>query len=114
MAISKHMEIAQTILSQLGGRRFTVMTGAKDMYAFRASSEGDSQGGLQFRLPRGLASRGINCIRISLNTSDTYTVEALKIGSKARGFTVVESREGVYADMLEELISGLTGLATRI
>ena len=58
------MNIAQEIFRQLGGNRFSVMTGSKNY-----TSIGN---GLQFSLPKRY--NGINKISITLEGDDTYTV----------------------------------------
>ena len=62
--------IAQTILAQLGGRRFIAMTGARNFIC--------GENYLMFSLPKGFAKDGINKIRITLDWTDTYIFEALK------------------------------------
>jgi hypothetical protein len=51
-------EVAETILEQLGGKRFIVMTGAKHFAA-----DGNA---LRFRLPSNFAKSGINAVTISI------------------------------------------------
>lgn len=100
--------VANTILEQLGGRRFVAMTGAKYLLA--------DKNALVFQLPRAFAKDGINAVRIVLDPSDTYTVEFKKIGTARSGYrcTVVKSLENVYADQLQEVFSSATGLSTRL
>lgn len=96
------MTVANTILEQLGGNRFRVMTGAKNFI-------GDTKS-LTFRLPgNGFCKDGINCVRVTLNPSDTYTIEFLKI----RGMKVatVKTMSDVYSDRLRPLVAETTGLA---
>ncbi len=52
------MQVAQTILQQLGGRRFMAMTGARAMAAHKD--------GLSFKLPSNFARHGINYVKITL------------------------------------------------
>jgi hypothetical protein len=61
---ASNTEIAKTILEQIGGRQFTSMTGAKNLVA--------TQGGLHFKLPRGMAKDGITNVLVVLEPSDTY------------------------------------------
>lgn len=101
------LEIANTILKQLGGSRFQAMTGAKDMLAL-------TEGGLQMGLPRGAAINGINKVQILLDANDTYTVKAFRVNA-SKG--LVEEKgvsEGVYNDCLQATFEALTGLATRL
>lgn len=99
--------IANTILAQLGGRRFISMTGARNFV-----------GGvnyLMFSLPAGLAKDSINKVRITLDWTDTYIFEALKV---SRGpelkFETIEKLEYVYADDLEDIFTRVTGLDTHL
>lgn len=64
-------EIAKTILQQLGGNRFIVMTGAKDFVAI--------DNGLQFRIGRNGSSA--NRVKIILQGDDTYTMQFWKISN---------------------------------
>jgi hypothetical protein len=98
------MQVAQTILEQLGGGRFLAMTGARDLVA-----AGD---GLRMRLPRGLAKDGISHVAINLEASDLYTVRFLK----ARNLKVetVAEEAGVYHDQLQMIFKLHTGLDTRL
>ncbi len=97
------MQVANTILEQLGGNRFLAMTGAKQLVGM--------DNGLMFGLPRG-AKDGINKVRITLTPDDFYTVEFFKI----RGIDVrpVGECEMVYADTLRATFEKLTGLRTSL
>ena len=92
-------QIAQTILQQLGGNRFAVMTGAKNFI--------DTGDGLSFKLGRN--ESGITHVTITLTPDDLYTVRFQRVW----GHKVTEkgTTEGVYNDMLRNLISSKTGLA---
>ncbi|WP_235612499.1 hypothetical protein [Vibrio cyclitrophicus] len=70
----QRLQVANTILMQLGGRRFSMMTGAKQFVAIER--------GLLFALPARLAKQGINKMRIELEANDTYTVTALKVNAR--------------------------------
>ena len=96
-------QIADTILDQLGGNRFIAMTGAKG-FTF------DAEGALSMRIGRN--SKSINYLKISLTPADLYTMEFKRI----RGVKVtdVETFEGVYCDMLQELFTEATGLYTHM
>lgn len=94
------MTIAQTILEQLGGGRFVVMTGAR---AFVSTGKG-----LRFRVP----SRTANVVEITLTPSDEYNMTF----SYIRGSSVREVKqfEGVYFDQLQSLFTEVTGMYTRL
>ncbi len=100
--------VAETILEQLGGRRFIMMTGAKDLV-----SDKDS---LRFKLPGGgFAKDGINFVQITLTPADTYTVTFSKKG-RAPSFTVtvVSEYTDVYNDNLRTVFETVTGLRTKL
>ena len=95
-------QVAETILHQLGGNRFLVMTGARNLVYDRTS--------LTFKVGRN--SKSVTHCRIVLDPSDTYTVEFLWVRGhhvKTRG-----THEGVYCDQLVEIFERGTGLATRL
>lgn len=92
--------VAQEILQQLGGNKFLAMTGAKQLV-------GDTRS-LQF----SLRARGINKMRITLDASDTYTLE----GFSYRNLTMkkVWEKSGIYADDLQTVFTQMTGLDTHL
>lgn len=96
------LTVANTILEQLGGRRFLAMTGAKDLL-------GDTDS-LWLRLPR--TAKGINKIRIKLEPSDTYTV----IGYRYRNLELTEIAKvsDVYCEALQRTFTSITGLDTHL
>lgn len=96
------IHIASTILEQLGGQRFVALVGARSPAAIK--------NGLAFRLPSYLALKGINAVRITLDPSDTYTVEFSKI--RGTQFVEVSKFDGIYADGLAALFTAETGLFT--
>jgi hypothetical protein len=98
-------EVAQTIWSQLGSRMFGVMTGATK-FEFNERS-------LSFKLPgKNFAKHDINHVEIVLRGDDTY----LMIFSRKRGKKniAIETRAGVYCDMLQETFTEVTGLQTHL
>lgn len=101
-----NQQIAKTILEQLGGRAFVLMTGAKNFVA------GESD--VSFRLPGGggFCKDGINAVNITLMPNDTYKVSFKRIrGGKV---TEVSSHDDVYFDQLPEIFRDATGLETRM
>lgn len=98
--------IAQTILQQLGGKRFAVMTGAHTF-----TDDGDA---LTFRLPgkSGYVKDGINVVRVRLTAADDYEVEFFR----HRGMTweIVYKTDGIYCDQLREVFENHTGLRTSL
>lgn len=97
-----NMTVANTILEQLGGRAFVVMTGSKNFVG--------SDNSLSFKVGRN--PKSISHVRIALNAMDTYDVEFLRI----RKFDpqVVAYKEGVYFDQLQDIFTAETGLYTRL
>lgn len=92
---------ANSILAQMGGNKFTAMTGAQCVTTPDA---------LHVHLPR--AARGVNSIVIRLDPTDTYTV----LFNKRRGLNLkqIAAHSGVYADQLQTLFTTETGLATHL
>lgn len=103
MTKEQRAEIAQTIIQQLGGRRFSVMTGAHTFIALES--------GLQFKLPRGAKNKA-NLVRITLTPLDLYTVEFIKYRNLEQ--KVISTHEMVYFDQLQELFTEQTGLDTHL
>ncbi len=99
-----NLYVSRTILEQLGGRRFIAMTGARDLIG------GNDY--LMFRLPRGLAKNGINKIKITLHWTDTYIVEAMRLGPVA--CETIEIADTVYAEDLQLVFTRLSGLDTHL
>lgn len=97
-------QVAQTILEQLGGRRFVVMTGANYL-------TGDANS-LRFRLSSRLTSNKANLVKITLEASDLYTIEYFR----CRGLEVtsVGRDDGVYAEQLRSFFTKATGLETSL
>lgn len=96
------MSVAQTILQQLGGNRFIMMTGAKNLLS--------STTGLTFKIMRN--AKGVTHVKITLTPLDLYKVEFLKI----RGTTIsmVSEFDDIYCDQLVELFEKETGLYTHL
>jgi hypothetical protein len=103
--------VGQTIWQQLGGRRFSIMTGAKDI-AFHDN-------GISFKIGRN--STATNRVSITLDPSDTYIVEFQKVsfprvntkGEFVDGkVKVLHKAEDIYCDMLRDCFTNFTGLYT--
>lgn len=78
------MVIAKTILEQLGGRKFLVMTGAKNLMSI--------DGGLSLALPSRFATNGINRVTIEIDANDTYVVTFSKVWG-SQHFGTIKKRE---------------------
>ncbi len=99
------MNVSQTIASQIGNRAFTMM-GAKNLFS--------SDKGLSFKIGHnagnGMDGR-VSHITITLDPSDTYTVEFTRCNTRAKIVVKVLGRyEGIHADGLHSLIQNETGL----
>lgn len=93
----------QIVLAQLGSaRRIKLMTGAKHFVLTDA--------GVNIGLP------GSKCVRITLDPSDTYTVETLRFARSRdvlRGkplFSILHTASGVHVEQLAETFTAQTGL----
>ena len=92
--------VANTIANQLGGtNRLYAMVAA---HSFLCDHES-----LTFKIG-ARALKGIKCVKVTLDPSDTYTVEFWSI----RGINVKKVSEvhGVYCDNLKSVIEATTGL----
>lgn len=100
--MTTELQVAKTILEQLGGNRFVAMTGARN---FTAGSNF-----LLFSLPRAKAS--IRKVRIILTPADLYRVEFFggRDMRQFHGFT----HDGVYCDKLQSIFTAVTGLYTTL
>lgn len=113
--------IANEIYRQLGGNKFTVMTGAKDFVPV--------ENGLRFRIGRN-ASKA-NMVMITLNALDTYDVKFIKHTpaklvvnhrkataewreEKTETVKAYTDFDGIYNDMLQDVFTMVTGLYTRL
>ncbi len=101
------MTVAKTILEQLGGKAFIVMTGAKNFTG--------NEKGLSFKLPGkpGYVKDGINVVSVTLMPDDTYNVQFSKSRGRILG-KLVKEVEGVYFEQLPEIFREATGLETRM
>ncbi len=94
------LTVANTILKQLGGNRFKVMTGASNFC-------GDTNS-LSFRLP-GDISKKIRYVRVVLTPADLYDVSYLNNKGVA-----LKQNEGIYFDSLQRCFTEATGLDTHL
>jgi hypothetical protein len=101
-----YLDTANTILEQLGGRRFIAMTGARGLVA--------GKNGLSFRLPRSpFNAKRINAVQIELTPGDTYRIAFYRI-SPAASETVIAVHDGVYCDELADVFTQETNLLTHL
>ena len=97
MAEGGNVEVAKTILAQLGGAgRLNAMTGAYNFIAM--------PNGVSFRIKNQRA----NYIKITLTSMDLYNLEVGRI--RGNNYTVVVEKFGLYNDMLKPAIEKATGM----
>jgi len=92
---------AKTILQQLGGNHFLVMTGAQIVNHTDTS--------IRFSLPRNMSHA--NRFEVILDSDDTYTVKLL---STTRNEPIVYRQSGLYFDMLQPEFTRITGMYTSL
>lgn len=108
------MKVANIILEQLGGNKFLAMTGANHLIA-----DGNT---LRMTLTKN-CSRA-NRLYITLDGDDTYTMRffrftAGKLNKKTYEWTEdktedIKTVNGVYCDMLQDIFTATTGMATSL
>ena len=102
--MSESMAVATTIRDQIGTGALAMM-GAKNLIGTRA--------GLSFKVGRN--PKRVTHVRVTLDPTDTYTVEFLLVNDRA-SVTVktLSELDGVYADMLLDVLKSGTGLEVRL
>ena len=95
---------ANTLLQQLGGNKFMVMTGAKNLMVDRKEKS------LQMRI--GKNSKGINHVKITYMPDDTYKMDFGRI--RKLDYKVVRSVSNVYAEALQDVFTEVTGMYTSL
>ncbi len=105
MSREERLQVANIILTQLGGPRFFIMTGATQPIAI--------ENGVMFTLPARLAKQGINRVRIELDASDTYTMTTLKVSARRDESIEIQCESLIYCDQLEAVFEDMTGVYTR-
>jgi len=97
-------EVAQTILAQLGGKKFLAMTGAKGLM--------HSDNSLIMTIPaRAAKNKATHCV-VTLNSADEYDVRFMKI----RGVNVSDlpGSANVQAADLARVFTDHTGMHTSL
>ena len=97
------MQIAQTILSQLGGNKFVAMTGSKNFLAV--------ENGINMKLTRNKCKA--QWLRITLNGKDLYDMKFYSADKELNKTTKVQYND-VYFDQLQNLFTQATGLYTSL
>ena len=95
--------VAETILKTLGGNKFRMMTGAKNL-------AGD-ENSLSMRIGRN--SSNSNYLKITLNSMDLYDMKFCKLTRKFEEKSVTEYSD-VYNDMFTEVFEKHTGMYTKL
>lgn len=103
--MTRNQQVAATILAQLGGHQFAVMTGMKNALT--------TENGVQFSIGRG-AKNGINKVVVTLTPSDTYDVTFYRISRRGLTVNVIAKREFIYCDQLREVFTNATGFYTSL
>lgn len=99
------LTVANTILQQLGGqKRLAMMTGAKNFVG--------GENFVAFKIGTGAKDK-INLVRVTLDPSDTYTVEFMRMWG-ANTPKVISKHDGIYNDMLGELFEKETGFFLKL
>ncbi len=98
-----NLKVAETILEQLGGNQFRMMTGAKNL--------GGTEDSLSMRIGRN--SSNSNYLKITLNSMDLYDMEFCKLTRMGEKKSVTEYSD-VYNDMLTEVFEKHTGMYTSL
>ena len=93
-----------TLLQQLGGNKFMVMTGAKNLMVDKKEKS------LHMRI--GKNSKGINHVKITYMPDDTYKMDFGRI--RKMDYKVVRSVTGVYAEALQDVFTEVTGMYTSL
>ena len=97
------MSVAKTILEQLGGNQFCMMTGAKNLI--------DCGDALAMKIGRNKTSS--NYLKITLNLMDLYDVRFSRV-SLTNGEKSVTEYNNVYNDSLVEVFEKHTGMYTSL
>ena len=89
-------EIANTILQQLGGNKFIVMTGAKNFIVI--------ENGLEFSIGRNGSQA--NTVRIVLDWDDTYSMSFIKRGRPVNEYNILMkyADKGLSPDEYNEIV----------
>ena len=96
-------DVARIIWEQLGGNKFRMMTGAKNLLNL-----GD---GLAMKLGRN--SSNSNYLKITLNSMDLYDMEFCKLTRMGEKKSVTEYNN-IYNDMLTDTFTAHTGMYTSL
>ncbi len=96
-------DVARIIWEHLGGNKFRMMTGAKNLL-----NTGD---GLAMKIGRNKTSS--NYLKITLNSMDLYDMEFARV-TKMGGKRSVTEYNNVYNDSIVEVFEKHTGMYTKL
>ena len=96
-------DVANTIYRQLGGNRFRVMTGAKNMVSHEFA--------LSMKIGRNKTNA--NFMVVELNGLDLYDVTFAKL-TKMGEMKSVKTYDNIYNDMLVSIFESHTGMYTTL
>ena len=97
------IEIAKTILEQMGGRKFMAMCGVRNPIA------GKNHLSLRFK-----GFRKANTMKITLNGMDLYDMEFFQFRPASMTCPKITEFKGLYAEDLQKTFTRFTGLYTRL
>jgi hypothetical protein len=101
-------EVAETILKQLGARKFIAMTGAKDFMVL--------PNGLRFKIGRNATST--NTVTINLNGNDLYDMKFERVSLSKKTWDVkkkmINESKDIFAEDMPSIFTQVTGLYTRL
>jgi hypothetical protein len=109
---NEKMNVATEILNQLGGSKFLAMTGSKNLI--------DCGNALSMRLTTNKIKA--KYLKIEITSNDTYNMTFStskkmldeQFGFKVDTLVVLKEYKNVYADMLQNIFTEVTGLLTSL
>jgi len=101
--MKNNLTIAKTIIQQLGGNKFIVMTGARNIFA-------DGQGVTMQIMKNKSKAKYVSII---LNSLDLYDMQFKSI-DKDLNLIIRAEANNIYFEDLETIFTNITGLNTRL
>ena len=101
--MKNNLTIAKTIIQQLGGNKFIVMTGARNIFA-------DGQGVTMQIMKNKSKAKYVSII---LNSLDLYDMQ-FKSLDKDLNLIIRAEANNIYFEDLETIFTNITGLNTRL
>lgn len=98
-----NQEVARTIIAQLGGKQFSLLTGAKQFVS--------TEKGVSFKIGRN--PKGITHVTIELDRGrDLYDIKFQKWNGRKLEMKTVNELRGIYFDQMADIFFNNTGLYT--